>query len=170
MHAAKDDSFDLRLTPSERVAAAFWEHRQRALLQLLRRDVGDGFHNHGGLSDFQRALLLDASQRESRLLAEMHRLESAQCEYVLSLLGDVRSSDRILDAGSGRGGTSLAAYQRFGCLVDGVDIAAYQVSVAKKNAADSGCTQRVRFHQRSLTRTGFSSQQFDRVVLNEASM
>ena len=157
--------------PHERTAAAFWQHRQRALQHWLRRDSGDQHHNHFGLGDYQQLLLSDVSaEQESRLLAEMHRLESAQSAQLLSLLGEVGTAACILDAGCGRGGTSLAAYRRFGCQVDGVDIARAQVESANQLAAEQGCAERLRFHHRSMVNTEFANAQFDRIIINEASM
>ncbi|MEV5649921.1 hypothetical protein AB0L57_16890 [Nocardia sp. NPDC052254] len=41
---------------------------------------------------------------------------------LLDHLDAVLLSDRLLDAGSGRGGTSFTAHRRLGCRVDGVSI------------------------------------------------
>lgn len=40
----------------------------------------------------------------------------------LGQLGQLTPTDRILDAGSGRGGTCFLTHQRWGCQVDGVTI------------------------------------------------
>jgi geranyl diphosphate 2-C-methyltransferase len=157
--------------PYERVAASYWHYKQRALQRLLRRDDGDQYHNHCGLGDYDQRLLQAAPiEREAKLLAEMHRLENAQSDRLLSLLGEVSPHERILDAGSGRGGTSFAAYQRFGCWIDGVDIARYQVDFANQVAADRGCADRVRFHYQNMVSTEFPDGHFDRIIVNEASM
>ncbi len=72
------------------------------------------------------------------IIAEMHRLESAQADLLLDQFGDVRPGDRLLDAGSGRGGTSFMANLRFGCQVDGVSISEAQVEFANEQAAERG--------------------------------
>lgn len=158
-------------TPSERAAAAYWHYKQRAVQSLLRQDDGDQYHNHYGLGNYDRQLLEVAPrERQAKLLAELHRLENAQSERLLSLLDEVGSDDRILDAGSGRGGTSFAAYQRFGCWIDGVDIAPYQVDCATQVAVDRGCAERVRFHSQNMVDTEFPAGHFDRIIVNEATM
>lgn len=158
-------------TLTERFVAAYWHHKQQALRSCLRRDDSDPFHNHCGLGDYDRSLLqVPAREREAALLSELHRLEGAQSERLLSLLGEVGRDARILDAGAGRGGTSLAAHRRFGCAIDGVDIARSQVDFANQIAADSGCAERVRFHYQNLADTEFPAAHFDRVVLNEVTM
>lgn len=158
-------------TPYERTAAAYWQHRQRAMLSFLRGDDNDQHHNHYGLGDYDRQLLnAPPAVREAQLLTEMHRLECAQSERLLSLLGEVAPEERILDAGSGRGGTSFAAYQRFGCRIDGVDIARYQVDFANQVAAKRGCADQVRFHYQNMVDTEFPSGHFSRIIANEATM
>lgn len=158
-------------TPTERAAASYWHHKQRAWLSFLRQDDGDQYHNHFGLGDYDRRLLNAAPlEREAKLLAELHRLEGVQSERLLSLLGEVGADERILDAGCGRGGTSFAAHQRFGCRIDGVDIARYQVDFANQVAADSGCAEQVKFHLQNLAQTQFPNGHFSRVIVNEATM
>lgn len=158
-------------TPQERAAAAYWHHKQRAWLSVLRRDDSDQCHNHNGLGDYDRRLLhAAAGERQTQLISEMHRLEGAQSERLLSLLGEVGPEERILDAGAGRGGTSLAAHQRFGCRIDGVDTARSQVDFANQLAMDRGCADRVRFHFQNLVATEFPTGHFHRVIVNEATM
>lgn len=169
--SSSNSSCSILRTPYERAAAAYWQHRQRAMLSFLRRDDGDQCHNHYGLGDYDRRLLhAPPAEREAKLLAEMHRLEAAQSERLLSLLGEVAPEERILDAGCGRGGTSFAAYQRFGCRIDGVDIAHYQVDFANQMAAERGCAERVRFHYQNLVATRFPAGYFSRIIVNEATM
>ena len=158
-------------TPYERAAAAYWHHKHLALQSFLRRDDGDRYHNHHGLGAYDPRLFEGSDEeREVRLLAELHRLESDQSERLISLLGAVAAEERILDAGSGRGGTSFAAYARFGCWIDGVDIARYQVDFANQVAAAQGCAERVKFHFRNLAATGFPAEHFSRVLVNEVTM
>ncbi len=157
--------------PHERAASAYWNHKQRALLSLGHKDDGDQHHDHCGLGDYDRRLLHAApGERQVKLLAEMHRLEGAQSARLLSLLEGVVPGERVLDAGCGRGGTSFAAHQRFGCRIDGVDIARYQVDLANQLAAERGLAERVRFHCQSMVDTEFPAAHFDRVLVNEATM
>jgi len=168
---SSDSARPVLRTANERVAAAYWQHKQRALQSFLRQADGNLIHNHGGLGEYDRQLLQAAPfERESKLLDEMHRLERSQSEHLLSLLGELGSEARILDAGCGRGGTSLAAHQRFGCWIDGVDIATYQMDFASRLAAESGCADRVRFHYRNMVDTDFPTENFERVIVNEATM
>lgn len=171
MRTSTNSARSVLRTPLERAAASYWHYKQRALQSFLRRDDGDQYHNHYGLGDYDRRLL-EASpfEREAKLLNEMHRLEGAQSARLISLLGEVGPEERILDAGCGRGGTSFAAYQRFGCRIDGVDFARYQVDFANQIAADRGCSERVKFHYQNLVDTEFPAGHFDSIIANEATM
>ncbi|MGS2810304.1 SAM-dependent methyltransferase [Nocardia sp. MW-W600-9] len=91
-------------------------------------------------------------------MRELHRLETAQADYLLDNLGPIQTADRLVDGGSGRGGTSFMAADRFGCQVDGVAISEYQVDFANDQAATRGATDRVRFHFRNMLDTGFADE------------
>jgi geranyl diphosphate 2-C-methyltransferase len=97
-------------------------------------------------------------------------LESAQADVLLDHLGPIRPEDRLLDGGSGRGGTSLMANRRFGCRVDGVTISEKQVEFANAKAAEWGVADQVAFHFRNMLDTGFESDAFAGIWTNETTM
>jgi len=101
-----------------------------------------------------------AEDREARVIAEMHRLETAQAEFLLDQLGPVTSEQRLLDAGSGRGGTSLMASLRFGCRVDGLSISGKQVDFANGRAEQMGLAGKVNYHLRNMLDNGFPDGTF----------
>jgi geranyl diphosphate 2-C-methyltransferase len=104
------------------------------------------------------------------MIKEMHRLETAQAVYLLDHLGAVGPDDRLLDAGSGRGGTSIMANQRFGCFVDGVSISEKQVAFANDQAAQRGVSDKVRFHFRNMLDTGLDPGSRRAIWTNETTM
>jgi geranyl diphosphate 2-C-methyltransferase len=75
-----------------------------------------------------------------------------------------------MDAGSGRGGTSIMANQRFGCQVDGVSISEYQVGFANDQARQRGVADQVRFHFRNMLDTGFETGSRRGIWTNETTM
>src|SRR5262249_31360522 len=103
-------------------------------------------------------------------IKEMHRLETAQAEILLDYLGDVSPGDRLLDAGSGRGGTSMMAHERFGCQGDGVSISEYQVGFANEQAHKQGVSNRMKFHFRNMLETGFETGSRRASWNNESTM
>lgn len=100
----------------------------------------------------------------------MHRLETAQADVLLDHLGEIGAEDRLLDAGSGRGGTSFMARQRFGCQVDGVSISESQVEFANGQAIRRGVADQVRFHFRNMLDTGFDTGVMRGIWTNETTM
>lgn len=155
----------------ERIAAAYWQHKPRAQRSYLRCDTGDRYHDHCGLGEFNHSLLQSTEpNHQALLLAEMHQMEAAQSERLLSYVPGIDPTQHILDAGAGRGGTSIAAAQRFGCRISGVDLASHQVELANQLARERGCADRVQFHHRNLVDTGFAAELFDVVIANEVTM
>jgi len=155
----------------EAAVAAYWDTKRDDPINLLL-GAGDGLiHHHYGVGDFDHAILdLPVPDREAAVLAELHRLETQQTELILDTLSPVGAGNRLLDAGSGRGGTAFMLHDRFGCRVDGITISRYQVEFATDLARRRGCADHVRFHFRNMLRTGFPPASFDGVVTNETTM
>ena len=67
------------------------------------------------------------------------------------------SGRRLLDAGCGRGGTSIMANARFGCQADGVSISRHRWSSPTTRPASRGVADKVRYHFRNMLDTGFEA-------------
>ena len=63
-----------------------------------------------------------------------------QADLLLDHFGTVRPTDRLLDAGSGRGGTSFMANLRFGCEVDGAVELDWAQSKRRNPGLEGRCT------------------------------
>jgi geranyl diphosphate 2-C-methyltransferase len=158
-------------TAYEASVARYWDTKRSDEINLLLGAEDGLIHHHYGVGDFDHAILdLAADRREAALLAELHRLENQQTELILDAFGRIGAGARLLDAGSGRGGTSFMLHDRFGCIVDGITISEYQVAYASRLANERGCTGQVAFHLRNMLRTGFPAGHFDGVVTNETTM
>jgi geranyl diphosphate 2-C-methyltransferase len=158
-------------TPYQRDLAAYWNNKTADDVNLLLGEVDGLYHHHYGLGDYDASVLQGPDDvRGSRIIREMHRLETAQATVLLDNLGDVSSEDRVLDAGCGRGGTSFMANDRFGCGVDGVTISEYQVSFTRDQAELRGCADKVRFHFRNMLDTGFPAASYRAIWTNETTM
>jgi geranyl diphosphate 2-C-methyltransferase len=158
------------LTSYQQSVAAYWDATADPALdrdQVNRRlgDVDGLYHHHYGIG----AVDPDVWDAPERVTAELHRLETAQADLLLNQLGPLTPADRVLDAGCGRGGTSLMAHARFGCAVDGVTISQYQAEFAAEQAAVRQWDQ-VRFHHRDMLDTGFPDGAFQAVWTNETTM
>ncbi|MFD0686257.1 geranyl diphosphate 2-C-methyltransferase [Actinomadura fibrosa] len=154
----------------QRSVAEYW-NAERNPVNLRLGEVDGVYHHHYGIGEVDWSVLEGPEEtREERTIAELHRLECAQTELLVGHLGEVKPSDRIMDAGSGRGGTSLVAAERFGCQVDGVSISEAQVSFANEQARRRGLDDRVRFHYRNMLDTGFETAAFQAIWNNESTM
>ncbi|MGP4112659.1 geranyl diphosphate 2-C-methyltransferase [Streptomyces sp. 4N509B] len=174
----------MSVTPSEKAAAdsvlrtqyqksvaAYWNTHQHDPLSLRLGEADGLYHHHCGLGAYDPAVLKGPrNTRDQRVLEELHRLESAQADVLLDHLGPIRSRHRVLDAGSGRGGTALMAHARFGCEVEGVSISEYEVAFATDRATRRGVADRVRFHFRNMLDSGFTTGSMRSVWTNESTM
>ncbi|MFI9318416.1 geranyl diphosphate 2-C-methyltransferase [Kitasatospora aureofaciens] len=132
-------------TPYQGDIARYWDHEARPV-NLRLGDVDGLYHHHYGIGEIDRAALGDPAdtEREKKVIAELHRLESAQTDLLLDNLGDIRAESTLLDAGCGRGGSMVMAHQRFGCRVEGLTLSTQQADFGNKRAAELGIGEFVR--------------------------
>ncbi|ORT55755.1 geranyl diphosphate 2-C-methyltransferase [Streptomyces sp. CB03238] len=162
---------DVLRTDYQKSVAAYWNTNQQDPVNLRLGEVDGLYHHHYGLGEYDPSVLEGPEgTRQERITRELHRLETAQADILLDHLGPVTAEDRLLDAGSGRGGTSIMANQRFGCYVDGVSISEYQVGFANTQAEERGVCDRVKFHFRNMLDTGLEAGSRRAAWTNETTM
>ncbi|GGT87186.1 geranyl diphosphate 2-C-methyltransferase [Actinomadura citrea] len=150
--------------------ATYW-NTERNPVNLRLGDVSGIYHHHYGIGEVDWSVLeTPEDAREEAIITELHRLENAQARFLLEHLGDVRPDHRLMDAGSGRGGSSIMANAAFGCRVDGVSISQAQVDFANGQAAQRGVSDKVRFHFKNMLDTGFEAGAFQAIWNNESTM
>lgn len=155
----------------QKSVANYWNTNQNDPVNLLLGQVDGYYHHHYGIGDVDWSVLeAPESSRADRIIRELHRLEHAQAVFLLDHLGAVGAGDRLLDSGSGRGGTSFMANERFGCRVDGISISEYQVEFANNQAVQRGVTDSVKFHFRNMLDTGFETASYRGIWTNETTM
>jgi geranyl diphosphate 2-C-methyltransferase len=158
-------------TDYQRDVANYWNTHTNDPVNLELGRIDDLYHHHYGLGVPDPSVLNGpADVRHDQIMRELHRLETAQADMLLNNLGRIDPEAHLLDAGSGRGGTSVMANARFGCRVDGVSISEYQVNFANTEAKRRGCGDRVRFHLRNMLETGFGDGHFRSIWTNETTM
>ncbi|MGP3912904.1 geranyl diphosphate 2-C-methyltransferase [Nonomuraea sp. 10N515B] len=154
----------------QHAVADYW-NEERNPVNLRLGEVDGLYHHHYGIGDVDWSVLEGpAATREKRVVAELHRLETVQAETLIARLGPLRSEDRVMDAGSGRGGSSLLANLRYGCHVEGVSISESQVAFANEQARRRGVGDKVRFHFRNMLDTRFETGSFQAIWNNESTM
>ncbi|MEV0376039.1 methyltransferase domain-containing protein, partial [Streptomyces sp. NPDC050636] len=157
-------------TAYQKAVADYW-NAERDPVNLRLGDVDGLYHHHYGIGDYDPSVLEGAQEtRDERIIEELHRLESAQADVLLDHLGLVAPDQRLLDAGCGRGGTSIMANARFGCQVDGVSISQSQVDFANDQARKRGVDDKVRYHFRNMLDTDFPTGAFQGIWNNESTM
>ncbi|MFE7429679.1 geranyl diphosphate 2-C-methyltransferase [Streptomyces sp. NPDC057545] len=158
------------ISPYQESVADYW-NREKNPVNLRLGEVDGFYHHHYGIGDVDGSVLEGPQDtRDERVIAELHRLECAQADFLADHLGAVTSDDRLLDSGCGRGGGSLVANKRFDCRVDGISISETQVAFATTQAAKHGVGDKVRFHLRNMLDTGFETGSFRAVWNNESTM
>ena len=170
MPAATDTADAVLHTAYQRSVADYW-NVEKDPVNLRLGNVDGLYHHHYGIGAVDWSVLDGpADQRDERIIAELHRLESAQADFLLDHLGPVRPEHRLLDSGCGRGGTSIMANERFGCRQDGISISEQQVAFGNEQARARGVQDRVRFHFRNMLDTGFDAASFQAIWNNESTM
>lgn len=85
----------------------------------------------------------------------------AQTNIEMSQKAQIKSTDKVLDAGCGVGGSSIFLAKNIGCKVVGVTLSEQQVTHAYANADKNGVKDLVAFYQKDYTNTGFEAGYFD---------
>ena len=100
-------------TPYQGDIARYWDGEARPV-NLRLGDVDGLYHHHYGIGEVDTASLgnPEDSESEKKLITELHRLESAQAEFLLGHLGDIGRDDTLVDAGCGRGGSMAPKWSR----------------------------------------------------------
>ncbi|MEV7601908.1 geranyl diphosphate 2-C-methyltransferase [Kitasatospora sp. NPDC089797] len=132
-------------TPYQGDIARYWNNEARPV-NLRLGDVDGLYHHHYGIGEIDQEAIGDPadSEREKKVIAELHRLESAQADVLLDHLGDIKAESTLLDAGCGRGGSMVMAHQRFGCRVEGLTLSTQQADFGNKRAGELGIGDFVR--------------------------
>ncbi|MFE4590240.1 geranyl diphosphate 2-C-methyltransferase [Streptomyces laurentii] len=158
-------------TPYQGDIARYWNNEARPV-NLRLGDVDGLYHHHYGVGEIDRAALGDPadSAYEKKLIAELHRLESAQADILFDSLGAIGRDDLLVDAGCGRGGSMVMAHQRFGCKVEGVTLSAKQADFANGRAKELGIEGHVQARVCNMLATPFETGQAAGSWNNESSM
>jgi cyclopropane fatty-acyl-phospholipid synthase-like methyltransferase len=106
----------------------------------------DNLAMHYGFWDKRTKSLNEALINTNRFLASKARL---------------KSSDIVLDAGCGVGGSAIWLAKKYRTKVVGITISRTQVLQAKKNAKENKVDHLVRFYERDFTKTRFNDGSFN---------
>ena len=80
---------------------------------------------------------------------------------VMMITADIRSTDKVLDAGCGVGGSSIFLASALGCKVTGITLSERQVEQATANAKQKGVSDLADFKTMNYCATDFPDASFD---------
>lgn len=75
--------------------------------------------------------------------------------------GKISSTDKVLDAGCGIGGSSIFLVDRIGCDVTGISLSERQISKAREVAIQKGVDSKTNFEVMNYCATSFPGESFD---------
>lgn len=156
----------------ERRAQAHYDVKTQDPINLLLGEEDGLYHHHYSVSDYDKSVLeLPEAERDAAILSEMARLENEQVDLVLEGLGQLSADARVLDGGSGRGGTAFLVNRTFGCEVVGVNFCAHHIEFAERLAKERHrVDDKVTFKFANMCDTGLPAGSFDAVYTNETTM
>jgi tocopherol O-methyltransferase len=93
--------------------------------------------------------------------ASSHSAALIRMNEVLARFAGISNGDRVLDAGSGYGGSALWLAQTVGCSVVGVNLVPFQTLRAQQLAAAKGLSNRASFLVADYAATPFPDASFD---------
>ncbi len=147
-----------------KTVAEYYDGQQEDINLLLAAEDGI-VHHHSGLTEPGAVF---PAMTEEELLRELHQQENALTERGIRHLRNLTAGMRGLDAGCGRGGSSILINQRFGCRLDGVTLSPYQADFANKLVQEMGVDE-LRFHQANMMALPFKDNCFDFVWAVEST-
>lgn len=110
--------------------------------------------------DHNRQLNLGLWEKGTKNLSEaLLNLNSTIAE-----LAELKSGDKILDAGCGVGGTAIFLAKHHDCHITGITITPRQVDLAKKNAKAEGVQDKTHFQAEDFSHTPFEDESFDVII------
>ena len=109
--------------------------------------------------DLDRSLSIHYGYRDEK--ARSFPASLVRMNEVMSEAASIRSTDRVLDAGCGVGGSSIFLAQDPGCRVTGITLSERQAEQARKNAEKKGLAERVDFRVENYCATSFPDASFD---------
>ena len=153
-----------------------WLRKVAGLYDSKRRDfnwrlAADGIiHHHNGLAYNRRFLMKRIKTGGATAEKAIHDSETALSKLGFKYLGKPGPGAALLDAGCGRGGSSLLLAAKYGRLViRGVTVSSYQAAAARAAARARHLSLRVKFSRASMLCLPFHSSLFDLIWACEST-
>ncbi|HIH21853.1 MAG: class I SAM-dependent methyltransferase [Candidatus Diapherotrites archaeon] len=156
---------------------AILEHNEKAgkkdfRNRLLGKDLSAySIYHHYGLGKVNGLKKVLERKNSQKLKELIYGLERAQSHYLVGLLEKfVKKNFKVLDCGSGSGGTAFDLNEKYGCFVEGLSIASEQVKFTNRIARLRKVNGKVKFHCMNMKDLKFEENSFDCTITNETTM
>ena len=152
--------------------ADYWNAEENPVNLELGK-IDDLYHHHYGIGEVDWSVLDEPRPRPApgaRHRANCTGWSTPRPNSSPPTSAPSPPTDRVFDAGCGRGGGSVVAHQRYGCHADGVTISAKQADFANEQARKRGIDDKVRYHHRNMLDTGFTTGAYAASWNNESTM
>lgn len=153
-----------------------WLKKVAALYDGKRRDfnwrlAADGIiHHHNGLVYGRRSFVARVKKNAAGAEKLIHASETALSRLGFGYLGKPAPGALLLDAGCGRGGSSLLLAAKYpGLAIRGLTVSSYQASAARAAARERGVSGRVKFSRASMLALPFKANLFSLVWACEST-
>lgn len=145
--------------------AAYYFNKKKDDRNLVLGQADDVINHHFGIGEAPH----DASSLSQVDIAGiLSKLERSQIDTMIEFMRPIERDQRILDAGCGRGGTSIVISQNFDVEIVGINISDYQVAFAN-DIVKKRALQRIQFRVMDYLSPEFPDDYFDHVVVNEVT-
>ncbi len=145
----------------------------------MTQDVNDAIQTHYGRSDLAAVILAALEQAGANLqqlsleqlapIDEFH-IRGRAATLELAQAAGLGSTMRVLDIGSGLGGTARCLAKEFGCRVTGIDLTEDYCQVASMLTEKIGLDELVDYRQGDATNLPFEDNHFDVVWTAHVAM
>ncbi|NJD26085.1 MAG: methyltransferase domain-containing protein [Betaproteobacteria bacterium] len=145
----------------------------------MRNGVNEAIQTHYGRSDLAGVILaaleaagvnVDRLSHEELAPIDAFHIRGRAATLELARAAGLRSTDRVLDIGSGIGGTSRCLAKEFGCRVTGIDLTDEYCRVASLLTAKVGLDELIDYRQGDATNLPFADNEFDVVWTEHVAM
>lgn len=109
--------------------------------------ISDAYRNGGGVSWAEMGAEVREAQAAANRPMFLHQLGDELLPQAPELDAHLRAASRVADIGTGHGWSAIGLSRTYPSLmVDGYDTDVPSIEAARRNAADAGVADRVRFH------------------------
>ena len=147
----------------------FYQDVQRADRNLALSGGKGIVNHHFGIGQIDWSKYTDIPS-QGQIAEIINNLELNQINTLTNIMGPVLPEHKVLDAGSGRGGTAFSIVNKFCAQVTGITIAPYQAGFSQELEEKFWHTGKANFLVMDMLELGFDENTFDHVITNETTM